>query len=159
MCIIVDVNCLSAVFDSTCAQHRDFSPVRDWIISSRRGYFVYGGTKFRSELKRAARLIPIINELHRAGRAISICDEAVDERERIVCERTRGTSCDDQHIIALVGVSRCPLVCTSDRRSHSFLKDRALYPRGVARPRIYSDAGNADLLQTSRPDRLKHVKT
>jgi hypothetical protein len=47
---------------------------------------------------------------------------------------------------AIISVSKCKLVCTSDEKSLALLKDRRCYPKRVERPRVYCQMRNADLL-------------
>lgn len=145
MCIVIDINSLSSVFNSKCATHSEFSPVKDWI-DSKKGFLVYGGSKYKEELKKTFRYLRLVRQLKNAGKAISISDSLVDKLEGDVRDKVSKTSCDDQHIVALLGVSRCPLLCSKDSRSFQYIKDRTLYPRTMPQVRIYSSSRNKDLL-------------
>jgi len=156
MCIVIDTNTLAPVFNDRCAQHRDFRPVKTWI-KKRQGILVFGGTRYKEELKKAGhRYLKLVRTMKTAGQAVAICDEAVDRQHKWVKGRTKGTDCDDQHIIALLGASRCPLVCSADRRSHKHLKNRCLYPDGM-KVKIYSSSRNASrLLQPMSAENLRN---
>lgn len=156
MCIVIDINALAMVFNENHADHVNFSSVKKWIDEGR-GFVVFGGTKYKNELKLAIHYMRLIRLLKDAGKAISICDEAVDKIEIVVREKVKGNKCDDQHIIALLGAARCPLLCSVDARSFEFVKDRTLYPKGAPIVRIYSSNKNKKLLKKADPKKLRHV--
>lgn len=148
MCIVVDINTLVPVFDESCDLHPDFVHVKNWIESGR-GYLVFGGTKFKQELQKTYRYLRLIRQMKEAGQALAVRDDVVDAEEARVKNRTEGTDCDDQHIIALLGASRCPLLCSADKRSYKYVRNRDLYPEGMPRVRIYSSKRNRSLLSQS----------
>lgn len=137
MCIVVDINVLAPVFNKSCERHKYFAPIKNWIEDGR-GYFVYGGTKYKNELKRSP-YYKLVRLLKDAGKAISIDDNVVDDMEKTVIQKTKGTDCDDQHIIAILGASKCPLLCSDDKRSWEFIKNKSLYPKKCPRVRIYTE--------------------
>lgn len=154
MCIVIDVNVLSMVFNEDNARHADYSPVKKWIEDGK-GFLVFGGSKYKKEL--GYRSIRLVNKMRDAGQAIAINDSAVDRTEKKVRQLTDNTDCDDQHIIALLGAANCPLLCSFDSRSFEFIKNRGLYPDGVAQVKIYKSSRNADLLKKSDPKKLRNV--
>jgi hypothetical protein len=156
MCIVIDSNTLSKVFNVKDEFHAEFAAVLKWIDEGR-GFVVFGGTKYKAELAEAYRYMRIIRQMRSRGQAVSIKDAVVDDREKEVRRKTRETACDDQHIIALLGASHCPLLCSGDSRSFEFAKDRSLYPKGAPRVKIYSSSRNAKLLVPMRRDSLKNV--
>ena len=56
------------------------------------------------------------------------------------------SACDDPHLIALIGTSRCPVICTRDARAHVFLKNKSLYPWEGFSPAIYSGKKSVSVL-------------
>lgn len=148
MCIVVDINTLAPVFDESCNLHPDFVHVKNWIKSGQ-GYLVFGGTKFKEELKKSYRYLRLIRQMKDSGQALAVRDDVVDAEEARVKDQTEGTDCDDQHIIALLGASRCPLLCSADKRSYKHVRNRNLYPAGMPRVRIYSSGKNRSLLSRS----------
>lgn len=157
MCIVVDINTLAPVFDESCGLHSDFVYVKNWIEAGR-GYLVFGGTKFKQELGNS-KYLRLIRLLKDAGRAVAVRDDVVDAEEARVKDQTEGTDCDDQHIIALLGVSRCPLVCSLDKSSYKHIRNRSLYPPGMPRVKIYSSKKNQSLLSRSvRINFLRNIK-
>lgn len=154
MCIVVDINTLPAVFSETCDNHPEFAPVKAWIEAGN-GFLVFGGTKYKAELQRTFRYLRMIRQMQDAGLAVAVRDVEVDLTEREIIQRTEGTDCDDQHIIALLSTSRCSLLCSLDRRSYPFVRDRSLFPDGMQRVRIYSSRRNSRLLIRMSRDNLR----
>lgn len=144
MAIIVDTNTLGLVFNEKCRRHSEFKPVHDWIIHGR-GRVVYGGSKYKKELQNAG-LVPLFLQLKNSRRAVEIKEGLVDGREAELIDLTQDTDCDDQHVIAILCVSRCLLVCSEDSRSYKFLKLRKFYPKGYKGPKIYRSLNNIGLL-------------
>ena len=146
MCVVIDINTLAPVFSDTCAHHSEFRPVKEWIERGQ-GFVVFGGTRYKKELEGAYRYLRLIRQMKDSGQAVLIRDDLVDAAEAEVCKATAGSDCDDQHIIALLGTSRCPLFCSDDCHSYRHIRNRALYPSGMQRVRIYSSQRNRRLLR------------
>lgn len=145
MAIVIDVNVFSCVFDVHSKHHADFAPVKAWI-ERRDGFLIYGGSKFKEELMQSYRRVRLVRALRDAGCAIEISLSAVDTLESEIKKRTQGTKCNDPHIIALLAAAKCALLCSRDKESFPFVKDRTLYPKGTPRVRIYTSLRNASLL-------------
>jgi hypothetical protein len=156
MCIVVDINTLAPVFSETCDKHAEFRPVKEWIDGGR-GVLVFGGTEYKRELARTFRYMRLVRQMKDAGKAVAIRDDVVDAIEIDVRTKTRGQRCDDQHIIALLGASRCPLFCSDDLRSYNYVKQRSLYPAGMPKVRIYSSSKNSRMLKLMSPSILKNL--
>ena len=145
MCIVVDTNSLSCVFNENDKNHLNFVPVRSWVIDGS-GHLVFGGTKYKAELEKMPRYLRLVRLLKDQRKAYEISESLIDQREREIMAMTGGTACDDQHIIAIFAVSRCRLFCSRDGRADRFIKDPRFYPRGQQRPRIYRSLRNRHLL-------------
>lgn len=146
MCVVIDTNTLASVFNEKCSKHAEFRPVLEWIQSGR-GLLVYGGTRYKEELAKAFHYLKLVRQMRDAGQAVAICDKAVDTRETEVRRKTNGSQCDDQHMIALLGASRCTLFCSDDARADPYVKDRTLYPARMPRVRIYRSHQSNHLLR------------
>lgn len=146
MSIVVDINTFPSVFDEDNDDHTDFSPVKDWIERGD-GFLLYGGTKFKQELLQSHRRVRFIRLLRDAGRAFEISGEVVDAIQAIVEAKVANTGCDDPHVIALLVAARCGLLCSRDKRSYPYIKDRSLFPKGSPRVRIYTGRRNIKLLK------------
>ena len=145
MCIVIDTNTFAAVFDRESQNHNDFRPVLDWIVYGN-GKIVYGGTKYKEELRRARKFLGIISQLSKVSKVKEIPEAAVDARQREVESMVVHPDFDDPHLVAIIGVSGCRLICTGDFRAYRFLKSKSFYPKHVERPKIYRNAANQDLL-------------
>lgn len=145
MCIIIDTNTFASVFDSNSEEHVEFSPVLNWIRNGK-GKIVFGGTTYRNELRRAKKYLRIINELKKARKIVEVCNDEVDREQRRIESLITHRDFDDPHLVAIVSVSKCKLICSSDKRAYPFIKNGSLYPSVGMRPRIYSRSNNSNLL-------------
>jgi hypothetical protein len=149
MTIVVDVNSFPSVFDPSNEHHADFLPVKDWI-HRRDGFLIFGGTTFKNELIKSHHRSRLVRLLKDAGMAIEVRDEVVDRLEEVVKGLTQGSTCDDPHLIALLAAARCPLLCSQDKRSFPFIKDKSYFPKGSCKVRIYTGIRNASLLTPTK---------
>lgn len=156
MAIVVDVNVFPSVFDSQNEDHAEFLPVKDWI-ERREGFLVYGGTTFKEELLQSYHRVKLVRLLRDAGRAVEISQATVDALEVEIKEKTAGTDCDDPHVIALLAASRCPLLCSRDKRSFDYVKDKRLYPKACPKVRIYTGIRNIKLLKPCKREQIINV--
>lgn len=145
MCLIIDTCSFADVFNSSTENHNIFKPVLLWVTKGK-GKIIYGGTKYKNEMKLMPKYFSILVELSKQGRVVILDDVVVDRAENKVREIEPNPDFDDPHLVALVIVSRSRIVCTNDKRAHKFLKRRELYPKGVYKPRIYSNEKHTDLL-------------
>jgi len=144
VCIIIDANTIPSVFDSKSKEHASFVPVLTWITTGK-GRIIYGGSKYRSELGRLPVYLRLIANLERQGRVIILPNSPVDRYAAKLKIKVPAKKFDDEHIVAIVAVSGCRVVCTSDKTAHIYLRRRDLYPSGVKRPKIYSAARHVNL--------------
>jgi hypothetical protein len=143
MCIIIDTNTLPAVFRVDSANQADFFPVLDWIENGR-GKVVYGGTKYENEVKK--KYLGIFVELNKKGKGIYIDNAIVDAKEVQISPIIIHPDFDDQHLVALLMVSGCKLICSLDQRAYPYFKHATFFSPARNRPRIYNQIGNKDLL-------------
>lgn len=146
MSIVIDINALASVFNSDCDKHFNFKPVKSWLDSGR-GIVLYGGTKYKDELKLAFRYLKLMRLMKDAGKARALDDAEVDAYEKNVITMVNNKACDDPHIIAILAVSRCNLLCSSDARSYVYIKNKKLYPKGMKEVKIYGSIKNKSLLK------------
>ncbi len=114
MCIIIDTNTLAPVFNRDCSVHREFKPVFDWIFWGQ-GRVVYGGTKYKDELRKAPRYFGIFLELRKKRKAIEVDDCKVDRRQAELEAAVKHRDFDDAHIIAIVIVAIAAMVVAFKR--------------------------------------------
>lgn len=142
MCLIVDVNCFQLVF----SRNPRFAPVFKWLMSDFGGRLIYGGEKYKREVRPYLKqFLGVLGELERKGRVVRLRDRDVDESAMVLKKKEPDPDFDDEHIVAMVGISKCCVVCTDDRRAVRFLRRRDLYPEGVKPPKIYRSERNAHL--------------
>jgi len=149
MCIVVDSCALPKVFRSSDKNHKKFSSVCNWIVNGD-GVFVYGGTKFKAELAGDHKwFVKFLRLLQDHGKAICADTKKVDDRQVKVQTLVTDPDFDDPHLIALIGVTGCKLVATSDKRAEKFLLDKGLYPKGVSVPAIFKDSAKHAAMLTA----------
>jgi hypothetical protein len=145
MCIVIDVCCIPKVFDCGNKHHPNYVPVFEWVFNGH-GRMIYGGTKYAAELREIPRYLPIIAELERKGRAVEFPRNRVDAIADALKAEITGAAFNDEHLIAIVIVSRCRVVATEDRDAISYLKRRDFYScHGVKKPKIYKSIRNSNL--------------
>lgn len=145
MCIIIDTNALGDVFNKESLFHHEFEPVKNWILHGK-GKIVYGGSKYKNELKSAGKYLKLLVEFSKMNKVVRINDEKVDERENEIKKNNRHCNFNDEHLIAIVIGSGCMLICTKDSSAVPFIKDSLYYPKSCKRPKIYSGKRNKNLL-------------
>ena len=147
MRIVIDTNALSVVLNQCNQNHREFKPVFDCIFSGR-GKMTYGGTKYEEELSRMKRFLGLIIELKKTVGIIILNCDSVDEEADKIARAVVDSSFNDPHILAIVIVGRCKIVCSADEVLHVFLQDKSLYPKGFTRPKIYTGLSSAGILHS-----------
>lgn len=145
MCLVLDANAFSLCFDASNAAHSDFRPVLDWLVHGK-GKLVYGGNKYKKELKDAGKYLRFFVALNRAGKTVCLDDTSVDEIEKEVRDIEPSEKFDDPHLIAIILKSKCNIICTKDMRAKPYLKDSRFYLGITSRPKLYTSKKNASLL-------------
>jgi hypothetical protein len=145
MCIVIDTNCFSCVFNVSSKEHVKFRPVLLWVVDGK-GKVVYGGTKYKKELENAAKYARLFVELDKAGKTVEVNKENVDAIEAKVDKKISNPNFNDPHIIAITIESKCRLICTNEKRFGYFIRTPSLYPKHVSRPKIYRGLKNNERL-------------
>jgi hypothetical protein len=148
MCLVVDANSFSHVFNLRDKRHPAFEPVFRWVFYGNGGGLIYGGDKYGREVDFTSPTYrPLLVELDRKGRMFEMCGQCVDYvAKELKTALPDEPDFDDEHIVALVIVSKCHVVCTEEHRGLRFWKRPDLYPKGTNPPKIYKSTRNADLL-------------
>jgi hypothetical protein len=144
MCIIIDICTLADVFEKDSVNHVEFAPVLRWI-SCGKGKLLYGGTKYKKELIRT-KYVRTFLELRKSGKAVALDDNEVDQQHAIVRGKKESKRYNDPHLVAIVIVSQCRVVCTKDTGAMKFLREKAFYPKNIRRPKIYCRKSHKNLL-------------
>jgi hypothetical protein len=145
MCIIADPPTFIAIFKSTDLDHAKFAAVRDWVDKGA-GKFVMGGAKYKMELLAVKSVLPLLTELERKGKIIRHDSEKVDADVVVVKTIEPTTDFDDPHLVALVRLTGCRLICLRDPRAHRFLRDIKFYQSSSNRPSLYTQKTHSKLL-------------
>lgn len=160
MCIVLDINAFSSVFSPSSKDSKAFQPVRDWLLLGP-GKLVYGGNKYKGELANVRKATKIVNILSAAGKTINLQSKTdlINQREAEL-NNLRLKDFDDAHLVALLDVSGCRVICTYDKRAHKFIKEPSLYKSNKP-PVIYGNEslGNANKILSVKniPKKYKPV--
>jgi len=145
MCLVIDACCIPKVFDRGNRQHPNYAPVLEWV-SNGNGRMIYGGTKYGTELRELPRYLGVIAELQRKGRAVVLPKARVDAIADALKAEIADPAFNDEHLVAIVIVSRCRVVCTEDKVAIPYLKRRQFYScHGIKKPKIYQSSRNKSL--------------
>lgn len=147
MCVIVDANTLSIVFNNDLKAKEQFEPVLNWVLQGK-GKFIIGGTKYMNELKKVNKALNFLTmlKMRTKDKVIILPDVFVDKIQKEIEAKVSDPDFDDPHLPAMVIVSRCMVICSLDARSVDFVTMPKLYPKGVKVPRYYTGLQNTDLL-------------
>lgn len=142
---MIDVNRIPSVFNPNVSDHLEFQPILD-CIRTRGAKIVYGGRTYKTELLRMPNYYRLLVEMRKAGQVHEVDDESVDAEQQQVEKKTQHTHFNDQAIVAIVIVSNCRFICSSDQNSYPFFKLKSLYPSRFKPPIIYSKHKHKALL-------------
>jgi hypothetical protein len=152
MAIIIDTNCFANVFSPKSTRHPEFKPVLEWILVGK-GIMIYGGTKYKDELRRAPKYLPIIRLLKDVGKVFEGCQDTIDELQAKVEEINDDKNFDDPHLPAISVATKCKLICSEDIRSIKYVTNRKYYPKGFSTPSFYTSSKNKSLLTDKNVDK------
>ena len=142
MCLVLDTNCFNSFFDP---DNEEFSPALAWLVGGK-GKLVIGGTTYGEELSKAHKYRKMFVNLEKMGKVVSLNLADVDnEEEKVLQIKDENKDFDDPHLVAIIRVSKCKIICTNDKRAHKFLKDKAFY-KGCTKPKIYQKKQHKNLL-------------
>lgn len=143
MCVVIDMNVIKAVFNAEDKKHEYFKPVKDWILVGK-GKMVVGGNTYYQELSELHNFRRFYLALRKAGKVVIGGDEKViDELEEKLKGETSHRDFDDPHIVALLIVSGCKVICSNDARAYPFFQKKDWYPKNQSVPKIYCERSHA----------------
>jgi hypothetical protein len=154
--IVLDVNAFPSVFDKDSSDNNEFFYVLRWVTNQEHACFVYGGTKYKNELRKMEKYFKIMTELKKAGKFIEISAQLIDAdaiRLKSIC---LDAAFNDEHIVAILNISGCKLVCTKDIEAMPYIKRKDFYSDQKI-PQIYTSARNKDLLNVTYIIALKNM--
>ncbi|MDR0561677.1 MAG: hypothetical protein LBG73_03215 [Spirochaetaceae bacterium] len=152
--IVLDTNSYSSVFDQNSSDHADFCHVMQWVNSQKRACFVYGGKKYKDEMRNMVKYLDLIDELKKAGKFVEINGRMIDEDAARLKNICTDVAFNDEHIVAILNISGCKLVCTKDTSAMPYIKRKDFYS-DKKRPQIYSGARSKNVLKSIYQDRRK----
>jgi hypothetical protein len=145
VCIVIDVNRIPSVFNSNARDHFEFQPILD-CVRLHGAKIIYGGTKYKTELSKMPNYYGLLVEMRKAGQVYEADEQRVNMIQQQVERKTRHTRFNDQAIVAIVIVSKCRFICSSDQKSYYFFKLKSLYPSHFKLPIIYNRREHRALL-------------
>jgi hypothetical protein len=157
MCIVIDSDVFSPLVNPQASNHQEFQPVLKWIVSGK-GKVVYGGTTYGNEVSRHQNFRGFLVQMERKGKTVNVNCAQVDSVEEALSQAIQGPEFNDHHIVAIVVVSGCKLVCSNDTGLYALISK--CYSRGVRGllkrlsphsgriwcPKIYKGCGQRALL-------------
>lgn len=145
MPIIIDTNCFANVFSRNADKHDEFEPVLNWVLNGK-GTLVYGGSKYKEELKKASRYLTIFRLLKEVGKVIIGDDNKIDKIQGDLESLKDSKKFNDVHLLAISINTKCRIICSEDTTSIRFVTDKKYFPKGVAKPVYYTSKKNLNLL-------------
>ena len=91
------------------------------------------------------RFLTVVGNYERQNRLVKLPKERVDSLMHEIKRKHVHKDFDDPHLVAMVIISKCRVVCTNDDRAVPFLTDKRLYPRRFKLPHIFKNEGSASL--------------
>jgi len=143
MCIVIDTNTFASVFDSKSTNHSEFKDVLTWIVEGK-GTLVFGGSKYKKEIP--PKYLPFFSELNKRRKTCKVPDIDVDKEEIVVSGLIQHPDFDDPHLVAILRLSGCKLICSLDERAYPFFHHELFFKPARVRPKIYCSSRNRDLL-------------
>ena len=149
MCVVIDACCFSMVFNKKNLRRDEFQPIYNWIVKGK-GMMVYGGSKYRKEMRKVPSLRRVFIELLNTRKMKLIDDIKVDHEEKKLKQKFGKLPFNDFHLVAIVIVSKCRIICSINSSDFKYMKGakqhRGLYQNSSLRPKIYSKKSNRNLL-------------
>lgn len=145
MAIIIDTNCFANVFSRTSEKHNEFKPVLDWILYGK-GFMIYGGDKYKEELKKAPKYLKLINLLKIVGKVHIGDDFKINERQKEIDKNNFNKLFNDTHILSICLETKCIIVCSEDTTSIPFITDTKYFKTGEKKPVFYTSSRNKTIL-------------
>ncbi len=90
--------------------------------------------------------LSLFTKLKSEGKVVPLNDDEVDTYENEIKLKVNDSKFNDPHIVAIIAVSKCKVLCSNDKKSFDYIRNQALYPKGVSRPKIYSKTACQNLL-------------
>lgn len=151
MPVIIDTNCIASLFSKRDLRHKDFEPVLRWILSGK-GMMVFGGTKYKQEIAKLHKYLPIVRLIKEAGKVLEGDSVLIDQYQQTVEEENDDDDFDDPHLVAIAFVTKCRVICSTDDRSIKHVTNSKYYPAKFKKPVYYKSTKNVNLLSDEYVD-------
>lgn len=145
MPIIIDTNCVPTLFNRRSENFKELEPVLNWILKGK-GVMIIGGTKYKEEISKLRNYLGIIRLLKEGGKLQEGDLNEIDNYQRKVERLNSDPDFDDPHLVAIVFVTKCKIICSADGRSVKHVTDAKYYPTNFRKPVYYMSSRNKDLL-------------
>lgn len=156
MCVVVDADTFAYFTNPISSRHKEFQPVVKWVRSSN-SKFVYGGKTYGDQLDKYKGFRDFLTRMWQEGKTHKLNHKEVDDIENALARTITGPDYNDHHIVAIVLISRCKLVCSMDSGLRNLINacysssgrstiKRQLRIRNSRKPGIYSGRGSASTL-------------
>lgn len=147
MCIVIDANVFSRVFDPKNSEHDKFKPVLNWIVV-RDGKMITGGTKYNEEVFiKIKKFNKLLSELKKKRKLIQLKTEIVDAKAAHFKTLVTASDFDDPHIISILAVSNVNILCTLDQPLASYARNSIFYQKKHKKVAIYKCKADKYLLK------------
>ncbi len=138
MCVIIDTCCIPKVFNPKAKEHARFALLLGWI-NGKNGRLVYGGTKYKNEIRPMKNFLRLFSDYDRQGKVSRAKDSDVDAFASKAKAKITAKAFNDEHLVGIVAVSGCRVICTDDTTAIPFITRRDLYQAvNIGPPKIYS---------------------
>jgi predicted nucleic acid-binding protein len=154
--LVVDTNTFSSISNADSNDHNEFKPILQWIKNAKGACFVYGGSKYKEELLKVRSMIFLLDQFKKANKVVTIDGALIDAYEAKLKTINHQEAFNDKHLVAIIEVSNCRLLCTKDEAAMPFIKDEQFYETSSP-PKLYSGARNRDLLISGNIVALRNV--
>jgi predicted nucleic acid-binding protein len=146
MCIIIDTNVFSRVFNPSNSDHLEFSPVLDWILN-KEGKLVAGGKKYHNEIfGKFSKYTKLLSQMKKARKIYFHNSDIVDAKEKEFKGLFTAEDYDDEHILALLSITKCRILCTKDEGLIKYAGMKLFYQSKQKPPLVYKDSSNKNIL-------------
>jgi hypothetical protein len=100
MCVIVDTCCISKVFNPKAKEHIRFALLYAWI-NGKNGRLVYGGTKYKREIRPMRDFLQLLLNYDRQGKVRRVADSEVDAFAQKAKEKVPEDNFNDEHLVGM----------------------------------------------------------
>jgi predicted nucleic acid-binding protein len=105
-----------------------------------------GGTTYLRETTiKMQKYNKLISELRKKGKVVTCSQDEVDAWEKTLLKRGV-PKIDDPHLVALISVSGCKLICSADSKADYIITDKLNYKPPTKPPKIIRSKSSKKLL-------------